>query len=302
MARSFSFGVGDVNPLLVAGRRTLAGAGIALGVALLAGCAVPSARYNVYSAESRRSAVKADEDVYALTKTLLKISEGSIDEEGNRTFNVEVVRAESPDVMFGVTPKRRWHGVVTTLSIAKVENTSLVESITSEVKDGRVAFVKSAAKLLGVATGVPEDAALGGTAPEAPRIHDLQDRLAATSAETIAEISLGEGLELTVLPVPYDALPIRELNVQDFSRMFIYSACRQATLRVTADDNVSIMQFAVADPRYVQMVAFPRKGKITAHSECGVSVAPENVELTSDIDVLTAALEELKKLSNSENE
>jgi hypothetical protein len=234
---------------------------------------------------------------------MLSVKEGALDADGNRTVELEVIRANSSSRIYSLTPVRSWYGVRTNVSIVKVENTNLVQSITTEVEDKRLEFVKSAAKLVGTAIGVSPDAAEGGVSPDMPKIHDLGDLLANASPsdpEKKVEISSLRGIKLTVWPVSSDALDPEKQEPSDLQRLFVFSACRQAEAEVTVDGKKQLLRFAVADPRRIQTVALPRKGQIVAHSECGVSVVPEKVELTSDLDVLEAVISEIRSLKKAD--
>jgi len=79
------------------------------------------------------------------------------------------------------------------------------------------------------------------------------------------------------------------------SRLFVYSACRPSVLRMDGDE-VTQTKISISDSRYVQAVAYPLKGKIQTHTECGISVLPEQASVTPDIDVAQAALDEVFKL------
>jgi hypothetical protein len=55
----------------------------------------------------------------------------------------------------------------------------------------------------------------------------------------------------------------------------------------------------VADPRFVQRVQFPTKGSITAHSECGVSVASEAASGDSGAAIVAALSTEAKAIKDA---
>ncbi|MCA9472127.1 MAG: hypothetical protein KC594_08695 [Nitrospira sp.] len=174
-------------------------------------------------------------------------------------------------------------------------NTALVDSITTEVEDKRIEFIKSAVKLVGTAIGVSPDAASASAPLQAPAIHDLQPLLDLNGHDKRI-IEIADGLEMEIDAVPIDSIAVKDLSSADLSRQFVYSACRPAILKVTADGKETLMRLTVADSRFVQTVAFPLKGKIVSHSQCGASVLPEKVSVSSDIDVAQTALEEILKL------
>jgi hypothetical protein len=267
---------------------------------LAGGCALPTATYSTYKVPRAATDKVQDADIFLLAKTKLEVKAVEVGEDEPQKFAVSVVRAGDPRVVFGIKANRKWYGVVTTLSITKVANTSLVDAISSEVEDKRVEFVKSAVKFVGTALGVGGNAASGAKALVAPAIHDLQPLLdkRGRGAEVI---EVADGLELTIEAVPNDAIEVSKLEIKDLSRVFVYSACRPAVLKVTADKVVTLMNITVADARYAQTVSFPLKGKIQTHTQCGVSVIPEKATVTSDIDVAQTALEEVLKLREAIN-
>src|SRR5690606_8163516 len=108
---------------------------------------------------------------------------------------------------------------------------------------------------------------------------------------------------LDVGAVPPDAID-REVflsSLANASEVLAFSACREATITVVVPEGQrsATARFSLADPRYLQLVKLPMKGSITAHSECGYSVVPEDVQVASSVDIAQAALDELTKLKEA---
>jgi hypothetical protein len=264
--------------------------------AALGGCALPTATYTKLTGPMTETPA----DTFELATTQLQVKKTGVTENDDPIYEVSVIRAGDSKAVFGITPNRKWYGVNTTLSITKVANTPLVDSISSEVEDKRVEFIKSAAKLVGTVIGVGNAAPAAGQLDK-PQIYDLQPLLAATNNRKAVTIDIASGLKIEVDEVPPEAVETSTLPIDELSRVFIYSACRPAKLKVTSNNQDSFIKLAVADSRYVQFVAFPAKGKIQSHSQCGISVLPEKASVTSDIDLAQTALDEVLKLREQLN-
>jgi hypothetical protein len=107
--------------------------------------------------------------------------------------------------------------------------------------------------------------------------------------------------------VPFDARPISDLNTPLKVSGAVYAACRSAKVTVPASVTVSTKlagggvetrsksyfyekTVKVSDPRYFQVVAFPAKGKVSFHDQCGVSVTSQVDTGQSSALAITEAL------------
>ncbi|MCP2226537.1 hypothetical protein OKW12_001945 [Pseudomonas silensiensis] len=271
----------------------------------LVSCAVPSVKYTVFQDDAPRTNSEDYADTYMLSKTQLTLEfKPAKSQDGGdvRNLLVSLRRLEDPRYSFGITPWNRWYGVNTRVSIVKTENTQIVQSLSVSIEDKRKEFIESSFKLLGtlaqltVASAAPGEKKLEKPYPV---IIDTLSKLRSSNCErgSCSEIPLvphnwGATALLEVGPVPPDAIDIRTVVSEQFlskaNRVLFSSACRQATLTIkdinSSDDNL-VKHFSLADPRYVQLIGLPAKGQITAHTECGYSVVPENVVLQSNVDV-----------------
>src|SRR5690606_17965840 len=105
---------------------------------------------------------------------------------------------------------------------------------------------------------------------------------------------------VTVGPLPPDAVAVEEV-IGKKTNSFIYAACRKATVQFkTKDGKVHSTEVRISDPRHVQRVAFPIKGKIVVHSQCGVSVTSEkDTGVASNADLFKAIAEQAKALKEA---
>ncbi|NWB25553.1 hypothetical protein [Pseudomonas gingeri] len=302
----------------------------------LIGCAIPSVKYEIFKEGGERKDIADISDTYMLAKTQLMIMATPVGTGADRSVVVSVAlrKIEDPTRSFGITPWDRWYGVKTRVSMLKFDNTPLVKTISVAVEDKRKEFVVSAFKLLGtvakLSVGVAAQAAPGSVITKntdvdrsflrlpvvidtLSELGDLKcgkkdsagvcSRNSSLEGEVLASERYGFSARLSVDKVPPDAIKVEELDsvklLRDARGVFFSSACRQASLRVSNYPGTAadvILNFSLADPRYVQMVALPTKGTISAHSECGYSVVAEDVVLQSDVDVAESTVSEYIKL------
>jgi hypothetical protein len=199
----------------------------------------------------------------------------------------------------------------TSLNLTKHSNTELVQEAGSSVANNSVeiinqvgAFAKAVVPLA-AAFAVGEKPLLLSSLPA--KI-DVQREITKLPADGRGEVPLRPipGVLITLGPIPPDAIEASKLKFPLASERFLYSACRTADVNVTvqSDGSKKTQSFSsrvkVADPNYIQQVAFPPKGKITAHSECGVSVVSEPTDNTANALVLgTAVAVQAKALSDA---
>jgi hypothetical protein len=211
-------------------------------------------------------------------------------------------------VSFAFTPTRRY-GVNTNVVLTKTPNTQLIEKVTVELEDKRKEFIAQAFKVLGSVTQLVSRAP-NANANRMPIAFDLSAAVAADSAcsrgnkcsITLSGPSDPVTVSVVVDEVPPDAVPVESVlrSPELVNGSLIVSACRQARMRVVLlGPQDMVTSFSMADPRFVQLVAMPKKGTITAHSECGYSVVSDKVEEVTDLQVADSFLTELKKFLDS---
>ncbi len=178
----------------------------------------------------------------------------------------------------------------TTISLTKLENTDLIETAGVEVEDRRVELLQAVG---GVAKTL---VALGGSAgfiqradplgcpdfPLSPCELKQPDELGIPKAG--ATLDTKQHLLVTWGPVPSSAVPsgtfFASLPLAAGNGLY-YSACRSLRVELRFDDPKGegevhfVWRGRIADPDWIEFVAFPRKGSLRMHSQCGVSVTSE---------------------------
>lgn len=285
---------------------------VVAGSILAVGCAAPKVKYREFTQQNLRTDISSYSDTYMLAKTAIDVTLSEDFETGDETFEVHLRRVEDSGRSFGMSPWSRY-GVVTHVSIVKIDNTQLVQSASVSVEDNRIEYVAKAFKVVSSLSGLglfgaAEEGGADSTRAIFPVSIDTQELLksdksclrGACTLDT-SESSHGINATLDVGEVPPDAIEVTELGafLDSPQGVLFASACRQAKLEIEINNSRSnlVSNFSLADPRFVQVIRLPYKGTITAHSECGYSVVSEEVELVSDLDVADSVLSELKKLN-----
>lgn len=273
----------------------------------LAGCATPRANHIVYNQLEPRTVIGEGYDTYQLPKTIITIQKqvkGDVIE-----YPISLGLAGDPAYSFGLKPVDRF-GVNTDITLAKIENTPLIKSIAVSLDDKRTEYIASAFKLLTTVALTASGSSgifLDGRLPQQFPIEiDTSTLLRkASCARDACEISMlpptsNLSPNLIVGEIPADSIEVANAidQLAEAKGVVFTSACRRASIRVPTGDPGQwvVTDFALADSRYLQVIPMPSKGVITFHSECGVSVTSENVELKSDTEVADSAIKELLKL------
>jgi hypothetical protein len=209
----------------------------------------------------------------------------------------------------------------TTISLAKVENSDLIESAGVEVEDRRMELIQTigaAAKtllpiLVGASPGRPdiEDELIAGCDSFPMRACDLPQAAALDVGSAAARRGPKRGLQAFWGPVSPSAIPIADflahLDARHVHGLY-YASCRSLELRYAgesatveqgSDDGAKLRidgqihydwKGKVSDPRWVEFVRFPRKGNIRMHSQCGASITSEADPTQSNAALLNAVL------------
>jgi hypothetical protein len=201
----------------------------------------------------------------------------------------------------------------TTISLAKVENSDLIESAGVAVEDQRMTLIQTignAAKtvlplLVGASLGEinPEDEPVTGCERFPQEACDLPQPGTLNIGAAAGRQGPKGSLQAFWGPAPASAIPIAGFLAQLGTRHvhgLYYAACRSLEIRYTGEGPASdegpptVIHYAwkgkVADPRWVEFVRFPRKGNIRMHSQCGVSITSEADPTQSTAALLNEAL------------
>ncbi len=201
----------------------------------------------------------------------------------------------------GIRALTDWRSA-TVVNINKVANTDRISSVGVEVTDTTVKRITDigaiAGKFIALMGMVNPDAsppciAAGKTValPVGSQIAPVQ-QYKGTSGEPCIQVSLQ--------PLPPDALKAEDWELNKPTHNFYYSACRDATIDVTQGPNHRVSKTVrVADPRYLQFVQFPPKGSIALHSECGVSVQTDKAAPDSGAAIVEALETQAKAIKDA---
>jgi hypothetical protein len=201
----------------------------------------------------------------------------------------------------------------TTISLAKVENSDLIDSAGVSVEDQRIALIQTigtAAKtvlplLVGAGLGEikPEDRSVPGCERFPREACDLPQPGTLGVGAAAGHQGPNGSLQAFWGAVPPSAIPIADFLAQlgtAHVHGLYYAACRSLEIRYAGDgpsddDGPPTLTHydwkgKIADPRWVEFVRFPRKGNIRMHSQCGVSITSEADPTQSTAALLTEAL------------
>lgn len=280
---------------------------------LLGGCAVNSTvRYQAASDPMAVAAARHDLiDSYVLQKNELRIEFKNTAADGKPpNFDLSVVNTKLEDQsrrLMLLRGDRFW--TRTTLNISKVENTDLVASVGVEVEDRRIELIQTGGAILknlipfapgvaGQGTPVP----VCGDFPKSPCSFVPTDSLTTMKKE---KASIGDksvfwfewGAISSTAEESDTVLP--NLSRQRRNGLY-YAACRDFVVRyvepvaaggkVPTQAKVYEWRGKIADPRYVEFVAFPRKGNVRMHAQCGVSTTSEKDPTKTTDAVISEAI------------
>lgn len=276
-------------------------------VVALCGCAAnPTVRYqSLTEGQSLQQISPRLIDTYYLQKNQILLEWKNTAAQGKPPVNELVVtntrledQAHRMLLLRGDQPWTR-----TTINLVKVENSDLIASAGVEVADRRAELLQSAGTVLktlaplgfGVAGGAPQPLPQSCQAfPQAPCLLVPSDDLAIEPQS--GSVGDPKGLRLSWGAVPPTAVRrdtlLASLNGQRLNGLY-YAACREFSVTfyqpaaivngTSVPAALSTWRGKFADPRWVEYVAFPRKGSVRMHSQCGVSTTSEkDPTLTTD--------------------
>ncbi len=277
---------------------------------IVVGCATrPSVTYTKITSTTDVS--KLTDSFYLQTSTIT-ISVSGDAKPTTKDAQVELAvtstPTEYPDYKVGITANSTyWGSVNTTVNITKVDNTALVKEIGSQVTDHRQDLIKTAGSIVTTGLGLVGFAGDEGLdASSLPWSTKTYTQIA--SAPDATKIVMEHGVTMELGPLPPDALPIAKMPTGK-TDLFVYSACRDATISFTYESkdekgtktsSTHSTKVKIADPRYIQLVALPINGKITTHSQCGVSVSTDSDPgASSGADVANVILAQGKAIKDA---
>lgn len=185
----------------------------------------------------------------------------------------------------------------TTLNVSKTENTDLPKEIGSEVVDNRATLITNVAAVAKVGIGLLVSSERAATLTEVtatwPGPVGTFDVTTADGSDTYTHKTV-TALTVVVGPPPVTAYTYDRARIL-YGRTgngFFYSACRPVVVAYDPGGGAEryVWKGKVADPAWQEFIPYPRKGKITFHSQCGSSLATEkDPNQTTDALISTAA-------------
>lgn len=263
-------------------------------IALTACAVAPTVQYNVVKSPAD---LRGDEiDSFYLQRSIIKIDNAGTKKnvDGKDAANIVAtsIPAEFTDFKVSIRPAGQ-PGIKTNLNIAKRPNTELVAEAGVEVIDTRVEIINKLGTIITTAAKhVPFNAATGLEPDRLPKAIQVDVVLKANKVgrEARPDIDAADGVTIDFGPIPPDANTIDKLPANVATSVMVYSACREATVKFKYKDNNYTQTMKVADPNFFGQVAFPVKGKLSFHSECGVSVSSDKDTGVSSNAVIIEAL------------
>jgi hypothetical protein len=307
--------------------------GLAVIALILSGCAVkPEVTYKIIDAQTPSPDTTLT-DSFFLTSSVIELNpttEKIIRPNGKKTtaekYTINVTQGDYPDLKIGIiSDDGFWEK--TKVSISKIENSDRVKEIGVDTTDNRVQAIKDISAI--AIAIIPFTAALSDDLKTAPVTNKfiISDIIRSSSSDIIFDIDNNAPSNLkekndnlltakikiddkTSARIFLSSQPLNSIKMDDFKKQeireklknaFIYSACTDAKIEVSTNLNdgtvaTQTFQTRISDPRYIQYVALPYKGKITTHSQCGVSVETDTSSSSSDAAIATTILTELNNI------
>ncbi|AXC31081.1 TPA: hypothetical protein ACTW89_001074 [Raoultella ornithinolytica] len=223
-------------------------------------------------------------------------------------YKVIVTQTDYPDFKVGIISNDGFF-TKTRVSISKIDNTDRVKEIGLETTDNRVQTIKDISSVVvalvpfvGLMSNDNKSSTYTNKISVAEMIEHFKNTTESSSIIVLDKITKAT---IKLGKQPLDSIPIDEFSKPDvrdsLKNSFIYSSCTNIDIEVETKrkDGEPIKQeftTRVSDPRYIQYVAFPYKGKIITHDQCGVSVTTETSNPSSDAAVIAALLTEVKNI------
>lgn len=296
---------------------------VAVAGLFLSGCAT-TARYEMYRVAGPTAFDAKDIDSYCLQATLIRLERPTTD-GGEISITPVLVDdftagASLPGYQAFKIGMRRSDalGVRTNVNLTKLANSCIPSAAGVEVIDDRIKMLNTVGSI--VKTIVPfvfndSDPLTSDMLPL--EINTLEAMtVAADGKDRRGPLTYSgkNGLAIEFGSVPPDALEKTQLPASRVLNGMLYSACRQTVISFdavhqrtdpqtkakTTEKRRYLKRVAVSDPAYVQFAAFPQKGTISFHSQCGVSVAADKeTGVSSDVAVAEAFVNQAKAIKEA---
>ena len=276
----------------------------------LSGCASPQVQYKKVDSADTDGIGK-----FRFAESIIKFDYVK-GEYGTVTDQLSIVAVPRPywTTKFGIVGSDFWRGwgVVTTLNVTYRGDTDLIQEVGVDVSDKRVQTIQTIGSLaIGAAgflaaspvaeklplptgisiTGFLEKIPEGCHGSDSSKAADRDGDIKCDGLTLDGTIDYVGDIVLSARPV--DAFELASIDFPYTSKAFLYSACRSLTVVIRKARDKSIVAsatVAVADPKWIEALAFPAKGKITVQASCGAGSTAQDASLPTAVDYVNALL------------
>lgn len=260
---------------------------------LTACTAVPKVEYTKITAPSDLQGDEIDSFSFWESQIIIDKGDPVKDTSGNIIDNFTIISKprEFAAYKIGIRRADSW-GVKTNFNLTKIPNTSLGQEIGIDITNSRAELITKyggiISKIIGLValnTGDLEDNSL-------PKTINLQAifRNAKVDREAKKGLDAADGVTLNLGAIPVDAVEASSYKFPVTLSGIMYSACRDVTVQFNYKGRTFEKTLTIADPRYFSFVGFPVNGKVTFHSECGVSTTSSKDTTTTEGATIVDAL------------
>jgi hypothetical protein len=276
---------------------------------VVTGCtAVPTVEYLKVTRDNAGQLDGREIDSYYLAGTVITLSRKQIDGKMMDDVVVQAQPAEFTDFKLALRRAGSF-GVKTNVNFVKIENTGLVQEAGVDVVDNRIEYINKAGGALVKLAALTGFSTTEFSLENLPMQIRLVERPAELGTDGKAVEITENGVTIAIKTVPVDAKALEKVAFPLRSNAFLYSACREAIIKFAVpkgkDSNgnaiaeTHVHTVKVADPRFIQQVGFPIKGKVKTHSQCGVTVQTDkDGNIASPGAVTEAVLTQLQALKD----
>lgn len=248
--------------------------------------------------------LKGDEvDTFALQKSRIQIVQNGTKKINGKevpTLDISSIPEEFTDFKLGIRRADSF-GIKTNLNLTKFPNTELIKEAGTEVIDTRVELIGQIGSI--VTKIVPILFAAGDLNPNSlPKGINTLVLLKTSNVERAASspIDAADGVKVEFGPLPVDAVETSSMPASQVGASLVYSACRAAKVSFAFSGERYVQTVKISDPRYLQRVSLPIKGKVSFHTECGVSVdANKDSGISSSAAIADALLAQGKTIKEA---
>lgn len=219
-----------------------------------------------------------------------------IDKSPNEPIKIISTPVESEKLLV-LRPADSW-GTTTHLKVKKIPNTNLIQQIDVEVEDKRKVILE---QLGSAGAAIASFGIFTAGDAELPLAIDTQILLLPENPKKFQVNGIVENpnnaFSIEVGPVPIGSMPydsfMSKASVEKQS-VLVYSACRQATVVITAGGSKVKFSTMISDPSFVQVAAFPAKGSVSMHSACGTDTSGEAGSIATSTELFSTFISQAK--------